>query len=83
MASNLTDLNYFHSLEAVNRVSEAQLQVSENLQFSDRMIKDINSFLATRFYTFTTSLYLYSTLSHVITRTKSDYLYMLNLDPVV
>ena len=30
LVSILTDLNNFHSLEAVDRVSEAQLQVSEN-----------------------------------------------------
>ena len=28
-ASSLTDLNKFHSLEAVDRASETQLQVSE------------------------------------------------------
>ena len=32
VASNITDLNHFHSLEAVDRVSEPQLQVSENLK---------------------------------------------------
>ena len=31
LTSNLTNLNNFHSLEAVDRVSETQLQVGENL----------------------------------------------------
>ena len=30
VASNLTDLSNFHSLEVVDRVSETQLQVGEN-----------------------------------------------------
>ena len=31
MTSILSNLNNFHSLEVVNRVSETQLQLSENL----------------------------------------------------
>ena len=44
MASNLTDPSTFHSFEAVDRVSEAQLQMSDKLSQKNFMIKGLTMF---------------------------------------
>ena len=62
---HLSDLNNFHSLEVVDRVSETQLQVSENFQVSE------NSYYIIWLFESVKVLITSSRFQHVFSKTKN------------